>query len=414
MTNHTVRIWERLRRVSLRFQMQRIVTAVFAPLGIIGALSLRVVNLFRPIQLGSINAGRLGHLVFDVEMFLAEREIGAPGYRKEVVDLRYIETAGLPISNHLILELWRPLFTIGPRCILQSVDVWNHRIPGGTKTQVPWRNAPNQLNQHNDLHGALSRTAPHLPVTNEHFNLASKILANIRPGFDMRQPYVCIHVRDDGYFKEHQPQNRDDETRNANIANYESAISFLVSKGIHVVRMGTVVQNPIALRHDYIWDYASDGSRSELLDLVLPARCMFFISTLSGPDKIAQLFRCPVLFTNLAPLKSISLWMTDSLITPKRLQNDEGQFLDWSTVFSTDTFTLSQTQLAKRGLQLVTNSSQEIRMSVEEMLARLNHDYSTSISTDQDWQQLLNSVPSYLKAGGVRARLSAASLSGPC
>ena len=413
MTNRIARIWERLRRVDHRFLMQRVMTAVFAPLGIIGALALRVVNLFRPIQLGGINAGRLGHLVFDVEMFLAEREIGAPGYRKEVVDLRYVWTAGLPIANNLILNLWRPLFTVGPRWILQPVDMWNHKIPGGTKTQVPWRKAPNQLNQHNDLHGALSRTAPHLPITNDHFDSASKILADIRPGFDIRQPYVCIHVRDDGYFKEHQPHNRDDETRNANIADYESAISFLVSKGIHVVRMGAVVQNSLALRHDYIWDYASDGSRSELLDLVLPARCMFFISTLSGPDKIAQLFRRPVLFTNLAPLKNISLWMTDSLITPKRLRNNEGQFLDWSTVFSTDTFTLNQTQLAKRGVQLISNSSQEIRMSVDEMLARLNHDYSTSTSTDQNWQQLLNSIPSHLKAGGVRARLSAASLSGP-
>lgn len=412
MTNHTARIWERLHRVNLRFLMQRVVTAVSAPLGIIGALVIRVVNLFRPIQLGSINAGRLGHLVFDVEMFLAEREIGAPGYRKEVVDLRYFWTAGLPISNHLILELWRPLFTVGPRWILQPVDVWNHRIPGGTKTQVPWRKGPNQLNQHNDLHRALSRTAPHLPVTNEHFDLASKILADIRPGFDLRQPYVCIHVRDESYFNEHQPHNRDDETRNANIADYESAISFLVSKGIHVVRMGAIVRDSLTLQHDQVWDYASDGSRSELLDLVLPARCMFFISTLSGPDKIAQLFRRPVLFTNLAPLKGISLWMTDSLVTPKRLRKNGGQFLDWSTVFSTDTFTLNQSQLAVRGIQLISNSSQEILMSVEEMLARLNHDYSTSTSTEQNWQQLLNSVPSYLKAGGVCARLSAASLSG--
>lgn len=393
--------------------MQRVVIAVFAPLGIIGALALRVVNLFRPIQVGGINAGRLGHLVFDVEMFLAEREIGAPGYRKGVVDLRYISTAGLPISNHLILELWRPLFTIGPRWILHPVNVWNHRIPGGTKTQVPWRKGPNQLNQHNDLHGALSRTAPHLPITNDHFDSARRVLADIRPGFDICEPYVCVHVRDERYFLEHQPQNRDDATRNASIADYESAISFLVSKGIYVVRMGAVVQDSLTITHDYIWDYASDGSRSELLDLVLPAKCMFFISTLSGPDKIAQLFRRPVLFTNLAPLKSISLWMTDSLITPKRLRDNEGQFLGWSTVFSTDTFTLNQTQLAQRGVQLVSNSSQEIRMSVEEMLARLNHDYSTSTSTDRNWQKLLNSVPSYLKAGGIRARLSAASLSGP-
>lgn len=398
--------YKRLRRVSVQLQLQRALYLTLTPLWVLGVVVLRFVNRFKPIQLGGLNAGRLGHLVMDVEMFLSEREIGCPGYRMNALDLRYVWTAGLPISNNLILDLWRSQFKFGPRWLLQPVDRWNRRIPGGESTQTPWRKGPGKLNQHDDLYGALRNTAPHLPITRQHFDLAKSVLSDVRPSFDMTKPYVCIHVRDRTYFDRHQPNNRDDASRDADISDYESAIKVLTAMSINVVRMGALSNFPLTFKDDLVWDYACDGSRSELLDLVLPARCRFFISTFSGPDKIAQLFRRPVLFTNFAPLKSIPLWMTDSLIAPKRLRYLDGQYLTWREIFTSNFYTLKQEQLSKYGVEVVANSPEEIRCAVEEMIFRISHSHSDLSRVDDDWQSLLEIIPAYLKAGGVRARIA--------
>jgi len=396
---------QRLKRINYRLHLGRVINLSLSPLWIFGVILLRIVNLVKPVQLGGINAGRLGHLVMDTEMFLAEREVGCPGYRMNSVNLRYVWTAGLPVCNQLILDLWHSQFRFGPRWILQPVDTWNRKIPRGNATQTPWRKGPNILNQHNDLYGALMRTEPHLPITNVHFQQAERVLAHIRPDFDINKPYVCIHIRDASYFEHYQPQNREDATRDAEISDYELALRFLVASSVQVVRMGAISNLPLTFRDDLVWDYACDGSRSELLDIVLPARCSFFISTLSGPDKLAQLFRRPVLFTNLAPLKSLSLWMENSLIAPKRLRYQNGCYLTWSEIFSHNLFTLKQRELTARGIELVPNSPQELRLAVEEMTLRLNGEKIDSCKVDCEWQRLIDLIPSYLKAGGVRARI---------
>ena len=412
MSNQVVVRFMRLRQINFKLLGPRVAFVTFAPIWILGVLILRLSDRVKPIQLGGINAGRLGHLVMDVEMFMAEREIECSGYRKGVIDLRYVWTAGLPISNRLILELWRPLFKFGPRCVLQPIDRWNRKLPGGRRTQVPWRKGPNILNQHNDLHGALRRTAPHLPIRNEYFELAGNILASIRPNFELNRPYVCIHIRDRSYFARLQPNNQDDGTRDADIADYELAIRYLTSRGIQVIRMGTESQDLISFKHDLVWDYACDGSRSELLDLVLPAKCRFFISTLSGPDKIAQLFRRPILFTNFAPLKSLSLWMPNSLIAPKRLRHKGGRLLTWSEIFCDDIYSLNQKQLVERDIELVANSPEEIRAAVEEMLLTGTNGHRNDPTTESHWQSLLSVIPPYLKAGGVHARIATHFLAG--
>jgi putative glycosyltransferase (TIGR04372 family) len=412
--NSLIENWlRRLRKVDFRLLTERVTRLALTPIWVLGVFILRAINLIKPVQLGGINAGRLGHLVMDVEMFLSEREIACAGYRKNVTDLRYVWTGGLPVSNRLILDLWRPYFRIGPRWILQPIDTWNRRLPGGKTTQVPWRKGPNTLNQHNDLHGALRRTTPHLPVTSEHFSLAREMLSRVRPNFNLDQPYVCIHVRDRSYFLYHQPHNRDDTSRNANIADYEPAIRFLAANSIQVVRMGAISEESLGFENDLVWDYAYDGSRSELLDVVLPARCEFFISTLSGPDKIAQLFRRPILFTNLAPLKSISLWMPNSLIAPKRLRYIGGRFLTWTEIFSSDLYTLNQEQLDQIGIELVPNSPEEIQMAVEELMSMTMPGFSDNAEVERDWQHLLDLIPPHLKSGGIRARIAQSFLSDP-
>jgi len=98
--------------------------------------------------------------------------------------------------------------------------------------------------------------------------------------------------------------------------------------------------------------------------------------------------------------------MTDSLIAPKRLRYLDGQYLTWREIFAGNFYTLKQEQLSKYGVELVANSPEEIRCAVEEMIFRISHSPSDLSRVDDDWQSLLETIPAYLKAGGVRARIA--------
>jgi putative glycosyltransferase (TIGR04372 family) len=378
-----------------------------APLWILGVMLLRGLRPFVQIRLGGVNAGRLGHLAIELEMFFSERDCGIHSAESRLIDLRYVWTGGLPISNQLLLDLWKRQLRIGPRVLLQPIDTWNRRIPGGERNAIPFRKGLHLLNQHNDLHGVLSRTNPHLKLSDRDISAARTVV--IDKGFDLDSPIVCLHVRDEAYFQVRGAGRfRDDTTRNAQINSYHDAVRYLANEGYTVIRLGATVNTPLELQHPRIWDYATDGSRSELLDIYLPSICSFFISTLSGPDRIALVFRKPIVFTNLAPIKSLSLWMQNSLVIPKRIARvSTGELLSWSEIFTSEIFRLSERELTKQNLCTVENRSDEIYGVVEEMVMRQRNAWETS-QHDQELQDtFLNHVPAYLKAGGVHARIGA-------
>ena len=390
----------RLLRIAERF-----VRMALAPVWIVIVVLLRAVRPLRVIRRGGINAGRLGHLVMDLEMFCSERQAGVHSTTPGVTDLRYAWTGGLPVCNQLLLDLWKPRFTLGAHWLLQPLDTWNRKLPGGSRNAIPYRKGPEQLNQHNDLHDVLRRTRTQLPCPPDLVRQAERMLEHVRPGFDLYGRYVCIHVRDESYFAQwgDSPLVRD-TTRNAAIDSYTDAITYLLDCGFEVVRLGASTTSPMGFTHPRLWDYASDGSRSELLDIVLPRFCYFFISTLSGPDKLAQAFRRPILFTNLAPLKSIPLWMPNSLIAPKRYLYDDGANIPWRDVFKSEMYTESESELKLRGVRLLHNTGDELLDATREMVARLSGVARDDSRSDDKWSVLLEHFPRYLLAGGVRAR----------
>ena len=383
---------------------------ICTPIWILGVLILRSLRWGRIIRLGGINGGRLGHLVMDQEMYFAEQECGIHSTNPKLLDIRYVWTAGLPISNLLLLNHWKAKIWIGPKFLLQPIEAWNRKLPGGNVHVIPYRKGPQTLNQHNDLHGVLQRTRPHFALDVEEIRKATNAIQ--ARGFDSDSKFVCLHVRDGFHFETFSKGNfKDDDTRNADIDTYGSAIDYLISEGYVVIRMGSTAREALRRKHHHIWDYAIDGSRSELLDLYLPSICTFFISTLSGPEKIAQLFRRPILFTNLAPLKSISLWMNYSVIIPKLLQNSETKEpIPWKTIFRNELFRTGSNELRRMKLSFVNNSSDEIEAGTREIHLRLSGVWKEHTKNDLLQEEFLDLVPDYLKAGGVRAKIGSAFL----
>ena len=70
--------------------------------------------------------------------------------------------------------------------------------------------------------------------------------------------------------------------RDSEISTYVEAAEVLAEMGYTVFRMGALVKETLVSKHPRVIDYATNGMRTEFLDVFLGAYCAFCISTGSG------------------------------------------------------------------------------------------------------------------------------------
>ena len=109
---------------------------------------------------------------------------------------------------------------------------------------------------------------------------------------------VCLHVRDEGYYKDGGRRSY----RNSNINNYVSLIELLISKNYFVFRLGDKSAAKIKYSDKKFIDYPFTSIKSEIMDLFLIKQCEFYVGTPSGPMDTAYLFNKPVFMSNLYDL----------------------------------------------------------------------------------------------------------------
>lgn len=98
-----------------------------------------------------------------------------------------------------------------------------------------------------------------------------------------------------------------------------TAAEYLAERGYTVFRMGVSAKDLMSSAHSKVIDYATNGMRTEFLDLYLGAHCGFCISTSSGWDEIPKMFNRQVMFTNILPILEINVLTRPVLIYPKKL-----------------------------------------------------------------------------------------------
>jgi putative glycosyltransferase (TIGR04372 family) len=135
------------------------------------------------------------------------------------------------------------------------------------------------------------------------------------------EKYVCIAVRDSLYSEKFQNSKVavDTSYRNSNLNTYKQAIYELIESGYEVVKVGSIGQKTDFNIRGFI-DYTNSGFRSERADILLLANCSFSISTGTGIDEIATLYRKPVYLINTLPVGSFRLTKLRPYIFPKYLR----------------------------------------------------------------------------------------------
>jgi len=241
-------------------------------------------------------------------------------------------------------------------------------IPGGAIHEIG-----NNTHTSRDLHNLLDSFPPHLKFTSEEEARGEAGLKMM--GIEKHTPFVCLNVRDSAYLDAHQSKDWSYHNyRDSDIANYILAAEELAERGYFVIRMGAMVHEAIKSDHPKVIDYATNGMRSDFMDIYLGAKCEFCISTATGFDSVPGIFRRPIVYVNMVPLGYLFTCRTQVIaITKHHFAVEKGQKLTLREIFNHDVgLCLGTSFYEAKGIQLIENTPEEIRDVVIEMVERLN------------------------------------------
>ena len=186
--------------------------------------------------------------------------------------------------------------------------------------------------------------------------------------------FVCLNVRDDRFLGQTRSKKvLKHAPRNSKIQTYLGAATHLADRGYTVFRMGLSVNDQMSSQHPRIIDYATNGMRTEFLDVFLGAHCRFAISTGSGWDEIPKIFRRPIIFTNIVPVLEFNEITRPVLIFPKQLLDlNSNQLISINDAIERDLANQSNANyLQENGVGVVDLSDEDLAAAASEMVSRV-------------------------------------------
>lgn len=185
-------------------------------------------------------------------------------------------------------------------------------------------------------------------------------------GIDSSDWFVTFHmreVRDKSNFR---------GGDNVDPATYLEAMKFVIDNGGAVIRLGNSDMTPLAtlgLRHPRVIDYAHEELRDSALDIYFLSQAKFLVGTGSGPILVPNEFGKPVLYTNV-PAIGRTRRLRGSCLPQIVADSDSGRRLNICELLSIPL----GWNVAERykSFYRINNSSEDIRIAVEEMLKWTN------------------------------------------
>lgn len=358
------------RRPALPLRQRLRNAAVEAATMLVGLPLYALVRLIRPlvlVRLGTITADRIGHFACRINYYLAERALDIQP--RAAVDIFHFRPD--PTVNAQLATLARRSIRIWPWT--RRVYTLFARLPGAAPHLVRIQTEHDHGDR--DVEGIQHRTPPGVALSAAEQERGWRALEAF--GVPRDAPLVCFHARSNAYLTalykgtKREP-SAEDNTRNADVQAFVPAMERMAARGHYAFRLGAVVETPIETARPEVIDYALRG-RSAFLDVFLIANCRFLVSCCSGPDSVADLFRKPVVFTNLSYLEYVAPWLDSLTIFKRYWLRDERRLLTISEIMASGMGLQHPAPFYEHfGVELLENTAEEIAAAVEEMDRRLD------------------------------------------
>lgn len=354
------------------------------------AVLIKIISPFKKIRVGEIYSIRLGHLAMDSEIYLSEIDTG---YHNDCYDLFCFKDN--KVANKTLADLFCKTMRIYRlnSYILDAIRRFNlhdkHEIVMNTRIVAFGR----------DADCVMQLTGSHISFSTNQEKQGIEALKDL--GLPSEKDHICIFGRDSRFLSETCPENNDadmQEVRDMHITTFKPSVEELLRMGYNVIRMGSVVKEPLKICHSNFLDYATSGKRTDFMDVYLSAKCKFFVGIQSGLMHIPMVFRIPCLSVNVVRLELIHFCSPEDLAIFKLLwSKKEKRILKVSEILESGISRWRVEKFADSDIEVIDNTEDEILEAVKEMHERVNGTWQIS-KEDLELQKKFHSQfkPSYL------------------
>ena len=359
-----------------------------------------IIWLIKPlffIRFGSLNAEKIGPFATNTELDLCERE---NGIQSKISFNIYHPGPTSFVCNHQLLKMWKRILKVYP----VSKYFWNimNTFSFGRKHIIK--------NNSRDIYGVFEKSPIHLTFTQDEILQAKEDL--LKMGIKDNEKYVLFLNRSERYLKETLPHMNliHNSFRNCPINDFLPAAEMLSSNGNTVIRAGHLVGDIMETKNPKIIEYDRGGFRTELLDIYLAANCRYIVNSDSGYADIAEHnFRKPMVNVNFTQIEYIHSWSSRGLFTFRKYWlKSEKRFMKIKEMLESGAGRFHKVEdYEKKGIEIINNTPQEIKETVEEMEKRLNGEWKDN-EEEKNLQELFwNHFKASNLHGVIRARIGA-------
>jgi len=330
-----------------------------APFAILTVLVFVLARPFLIIQVHKVNDWRLGHFTTNTELTRLKALDHNQSHRRKLLTIYYCGSK--KPCNQFLAKMWK-------RELVSISGHWGWLLNDLTQ-RVPKMNSSRESTDF-DFDGLLTSDFNQLRFGPSEIEEGEMFL---REHCDPMR-FVCLNVRDAEFFRKTKAKDMSyHDYRDSDIKTYVAAAEALAEMGYTVFRMGAIVKAPLVSKHPRVIDYATNGMRTEFLDIFLGAYCTFAISTLSGWDGVPTIFRRPLLIVNQLPIIFSNTDSLDRVIYRKiLLDRDSLKVLTLQQLTERGAATPKNTQAYENaGVVIRDLSSEELVDAVTEMAQRV-------------------------------------------
>jgi putative glycosyltransferase (TIGR04372 family) len=320
-------------------------------------LLIKIIKPFILIRFSLIRSDAMGELTVSTELYFAEKKLNINVPKRRYLDLFVRKKK---ICNYYLYEKKKRNLIVLPNyvfeCVVNIINFFNDK-----------KHICANYNADRDIYHVFDNVQCNFFFNKIETNKGKFFLKSV--GVNENSKFVCVYVRDKAYFGYKPASNY----RNSDIDNFIPAIKYLLSENYFVFRMGSKVEKELKINNPNFFDYATNGMRTEFLDIFLGTNCYFCITTGSGFDGIPVSARRPTVLASFAPLNYFWSYNSKNIFIFKHYVNfQSNKKLSIREIFDSGVSqSLNAEEFLLKGVKLEENSSKEILDVTVEMNLRL-------------------------------------------
>ena len=334
-------------------------------------LLLLIIRIFKDFRISKIISHKIGHLATPMEIYVCE-------YKDNPNKIPIIWFFDKIVANQFLKNQWSKKLIILPRLILEPIYIFFRKYESfnffledfSNESEIVKRSLKDGVKQIDDKK-VLLKYKPSIEFNEKEKNEGENYLKN--KGLQNKK-LVLFSARTSSFHDE-----KTDSYRNSKINNQTQGIKFLVSKKYNALRIGKNEIEKINFSDQNIIDYAISSERSDFLDVYLGSKCEFMISSDSGINQLADLFRKPILIIDHYYCLSFERYASKVIALPKKFRDiDTGKLVGFVEAYKKlfiNNNPDNPSELNKLGYEAIANNEFEIKEATESMLSLINDSF---------------------------------------